>query len=208
MSKFLDGFKFGIMLQVAVGPVCFFVFQISVLNGIIPALLGTLGVTLIDGFYILLAILGIGKIIEKHKNAEKILKYFGSLVLITFGLYIFLSTLNNSSFVSHNTTPILKFNPFISTCLLTISNPLTIIFWTGVFATKTTRENMNFKELTLFGIGSVISTFVFLSLISIAGDFTKTFISNSLIMLLNILIGLLLIFFGIKPYIKLKRLKV
>lgn len=204
MSKFFDGFKFGIMLQVAVGPVCFFIFQISILNGIISALLGTLGFTLVDGLYIILAILGIAKIIEKYKNMEKILKYFGSLVLIIFGLYIFISSINNSSVTSYNITPILKFNSFISASLLTISNPLTIIFWTGVFASKTTGENMNLKELVLFGAGSVISTLVFLSIISIVGNFTKMFVSNYIIVLLNILVGLLLVFFGFKPYIKLK----
>lgn len=204
MRKFFDGFKFGIMLQVSIGPVCFFIFQISISIGIIPALLGTLGVTLVDAFYIILAILGIGKIIEKHKNMEQILKYFGSLVLIIFGLYIFVSSLNSSSVTAYNIPLVLKFNSFISACLLTISNPLTIIFWTGVFASKTASENMELKELVLFGIGSVISTLVFLSMISIVGNFTKIFVDNYIIILLNILVGLLLIFSGFKPYIKFK----
>lgn len=204
MNRFFDGFKFGIMLQIAVGPVCFFIFQISVLNGIIPALFGTLGVTLVDGLYILLAILGIGKIIEKNKNIEKIFKYFGSIVLIIFGGYILISAINSSSSISPDITSILKINPFISACLLTISNPLTIVFWTGVFASKTASENMNLKELASFGMGAVISTFVFLSLISVSGGFTKMYINNQIIILLNVLVGLMLVFFGFKPYVKVK----
>lgn len=204
MSKFLDGFKFGIMLQVAIGPVCFFIFQISISKGILPALLGTLGVTLIDGIYILSAILGIGKVIKKNKNIEKILKYFGSIVLIIFGFYIFISTIKNSSFETSNVALILKYNPFVNACLLTLSNPLTIMFWTGVFASKTAQENLNLKELSLFGLGSLLSTLIFLLMISIIGSFTKIFIGQYLIVILNILVGFILIFFGIKPYITTK----
>lgn len=40
--RLFDGFKFGIMLQIAVGPVCFFIFQISISQGLIPALLGNI----------------------------------------------------------------------------------------------------------------------------------------------------------------------
>ncbi len=202
MKRFFDGFKFGIMLQIAVGPVCFFIFQISVVNGILPALSGTLGVSLVDALYILLAVLGIGKLIEKNKNVEKILKYLGSFVLIIFGLYITVSALSSSYDLSFITADISKINPFISASLLTISNPLTIIFWTGVFDSKTASDNMSFRELTLFGIGSVASTFAFLSLISVVGHFTKIFINNDIITVLNVLIGFLLIFFGFKPYIK------
>lgn len=202
--RLFDGFKFGIMLQIAVGPVCFFIFQISISHGLIPALLGTLGVTLVDGLYILMAILGIGKLIERNKRIENILKYFGSLVLVLFGLYILIASTHNSSFLQSNVAKIVNFNPFISAILLTVSNPLTIIFWTGVFASKTANENMNFNELFLFGIGSIISTLAFLSLVSVMGYFTKIFINEYIIILFNVLVGTLLIFFGFKPYIKIR----
>lgn len=200
--KVIDGFKFGLMLQIAVGPVCFFIFQMAVSNGLISALVGTLGVTIIDGLYIFFAILGIGKLLEKNKNIKNILKYFGSFVLIVFGLYIVLNSSNSHSVSQFNITKSINQTPFLSAILLTLSNPLTIVFWSGVFASKTAEDNMDFKEVTLFGIGSLIATLIFLSLVSVFGCFTKSFVNEHLIMLLNIAVGFVLIFFGIKPYFK------
>jgi len=204
-TELIDGFKFGIMLQIAVGPVCFFIFQLSITTGLTSSLIGTLGVTLVDALYIILAILGIGKLIEKNSSLEKILKYFGSLVLIIFGLYICVTSLISISTPSTSAIPVMTTNPFISAILLTVSNPLTIIFWTGVFASKTTSEDMKFNEILLFGLGSIISTLAFLSFVSILGCFTKVFINVHIIVVLNMIVGILLLFFGVKPYIKIDR---
>lgn len=206
MNKIIDGFKFGMLLQIAIGPVCFFIFQITLSHGIIPALSAAIGVTLIDSFYIILAILGIGKFMEKNPETVKILKYFGSLVLILFGLSMLISLLGNSSPVNSSLAHFSKLRPFVSACLLTISNPLTIIFWTGVFASKTASDNMKFRELIFFGIGSIFSTLVFLSIISIVGHYTRMLINNQIIILLNIFIGTVLVFFGIKPFLRRKRI--
>lgn len=202
INKLFDGFRFGLMLQIAVGPVCFFIFQVAVSNGFLPAFAGTLGVTIIDGLYILLAILGIGKLIEKNHNMQKFLKYFGSFVLMVFGLYIVYGSLHYQTPSQSGITELVNKSPFISAILLTLSNPLTIVFWTGVFAAKTAEDDMKFKEVTLFGIGSLVATLIFLSLISVLGCFTKTFVNDNLTMILNIIVGFVLIFFGVKPYLK------
>lgn len=202
INKLLDGFKFGLMLQIAVGPVCFFIFQVAVSNGFLSAIAGTFGVTIIDGLYILLAIFGIGKLIEKNHNMQKFLKYFGSFILIVFGLYILYGSIHSQSLSQNSITEFVNKTPFISAILLTLSNPLTIVFWTGVFAAKTAQNNMKIREVSLFGIGSLIATLIFLSLISVLGCFTKTFVNDNLIMFLNIIIGFVLIFFGVRPYLK------
>ena len=61
----LKGFKFGMLLQFAVGPVCIFILQMASLRGFYMAEIGVLGVVLIDGIFIICAILGISSIIDK-----------------------------------------------------------------------------------------------------------------------------------------------
>lgn len=201
-NKLIDGFKFGMVLQFVLGPVFFFVFQTSMIKGLIPALLATLGVTAIDALYILLAVVGVGQLIEKNKKIETFLKYFGSLILIIFGIFLLFDTLRGDLSTSFNVADAAYQNPFLTAAILTLSSPLTIIFWTGVFASKTINENMKVNELTLFAIGALLSTLIFLSATSILGNFTKLFVNNHIISLLNIAVGLLLIFFGIKPLVK------
>lgn len=78
------GFRFGMLLQFAVGPVCIFIFQVSVLRGFYAAEAGVLGAVIVDGLFIMAAISGMARIIEKEK-VKTGLKFFGSVILLIFG---------------------------------------------------------------------------------------------------------------------------
>lgn len=196
------GFKFGMILQLAIGPVCIFIFQMASLRGFYIAASGVIGVLIIDGLYILAAILGIASIIER-KNTKMFLKVFGAIVLFIFGISTILSVFNIvvlPSLSLQNTTNLN--NVFFRTIILTISNPLTIIFWAGVFSTKLTEENMVKKDIYTFGLGALLSTASFLTLVALAGSLTRTFFPPYIIQLLNVLVGILLMYFSIKILIK------
>jgi threonine/homoserine/homoserine lactone efflux protein len=196
------GFKFGMLLQFAIGPVCIFIFQIASLKGFYIAETGVLGASLVDGLFIIVAIIGIASIIDR-KNIRVFLKIFGAAILFVFGIstilsqfdIIFLPSLSilNTSDSNH---------VFMRAIILTTSNPLTIIFWTGVFSTKIAEESMKRKDMYLFGLGAVVSTIFFLTLISLVGSFAKTFFSTNEIHILNMMVGFLLIYFSIKMLLK------
>lgn len=80
------GFRFGALLQVAVGPVCLFIFQTAASSGFGAAEAAVLAVTLADLFYVTAAILGIGALIERSSSARNIFKYLGAAVIILFGI--------------------------------------------------------------------------------------------------------------------------
>ena len=197
------GFRFGMLLQIAVGPVCLFIFQTAIASGFLAAESGVLGVVLVDTLYILLAILGVGTLLDKFDKTRIILKYFGAVVLVIFGLSNILGVFGISFLpglslaYGHESD-----NVFMKVLLLTLSNPLTILFWAGVFSTKLTEEKMNRVEIHLFGSGAILSTAFFLSLVAFAGSLINTFISNAIINTLNMLVGIVLIIFGIKTALK------
>ena len=72
------GFRFGMFLQIAVGPICLFIFQTAVTSGFFAAEIGVLGVVLIDALFILAAIFGIGKILNKYRSMKEHHSFFGS----------------------------------------------------------------------------------------------------------------------------------
>ncbi len=193
------GFKFGMLLQIAVGPVCIYIFNESVRKGVLSAFVGVIAVVLIDALFIGLSIVGISAIVKKK---EKLLKIFGSLVLIIFGIRMIVSALQITEFNNINLIEINYLKTFITVLFLTASNPLTIIFWSGVFSTKIIEEKFNRNDEIMFGIGAVFSTFLFLNFIVVLGQFTKNFLSLKYIMYLNILVGLVLIYFGLKLVLK------
>jgi len=195
----IKGFKFGILLQIAIGPICLFVFQTAVTHGFWAALYSVIGVALVDALFILVAIWGIGTLLEHNKQFKKIIQTFGAIVLIGFGISTLLSAFGISILPSMNFLPTQNFNSiFFKALLLTLSNPMTILFWAGVFSTKIVEDDMNTSGMYLFGLGAVISTLLFLSLISGIGVFANEFFPSILLTSFNILIGLLLIAFGIK----------
>lgn len=194
----LDGFKFGMLLQFAIGPVCIFIFQLTSQYGFYIGEIGVFGVTLVDGFYITAATLGIASIIDK-KNIRVFLKIFGAAVLFIFGLSTILSQFDINLLPSLSLLNITNSsNIFIRAVIITASNPLTIIFWAGIFSAKLTEEKINRQDIYPFGFGALLSTLFFLTLIALIGSFANMFFPANIIQILNIIVGFLLICFGIR----------
>ncbi|MEI4770040.1 LysE family transporter [Psychrobacillus sp. FJAT-51614] len=189
------GFQFGLFLQIAVGPVCLFIFQTAATSGFYIAEIGVLGVTIVDVFYIIAAIFGIGALLNKFKKLKSFIHYFGAAVLIIFGIS------NIIEFFSSSPITILEQsagNTLWKALLLTLSNPLTILFWAGVFSTKIGEENIKQKDLYFFGFGAVLSAFVFLTIISMLGSYLTILLEPNVIMGLNLFVGIVLLLFGVK----------
>lgn len=193
------GFKFGILLQIAIGPVFIYIFKTATEYGVVAAEAGVLAAVLIDAIYVILAIVGIGAVLEKPK-VKRNLKYFGAIILVYFGLSVILAVFGIDiipSFKNLSNTS-LATNAFVTTLILTASSPLTILFWTGVFATKVSCEGYSKKEMKLFGLGAVLATLIFLGSSAFISSLLNVIITKEMIDILNIFVGILLIGFGVK----------
>ena len=89
IQRYFSGLRFGMLLQIAIGPMCLMVFNTAKNAGFWVAMSLVLAVALVDAFYIALASVGISRIMEKE-SVKKIFKVVGALVLILFGLNIIL----------------------------------------------------------------------------------------------------------------------
>ncbi len=201
---FIKGFRFGMLLQLAIGPVCIYIFQSSINYGFSSAFMGALGVTFIDALYIMLAIYGLGNLIEKNKMIKKILGYFGGIILLIFGVASILGIFGI------NILPSIKLfsksnssNVLFNVILLTLSNPLTILFWTGVFSARLTEVEGGLKDFYLFGLGSILSTLFFLGGISILGSKIGLLFNQTFMNILNLVVGFAIVIFGLKTLTKL-----
>ena len=200
LKKYFSGLKFGLLLQIAVGPMCLMVFNTAKNVGFLVALSLVLAIALVDTFYITLAGLGVSKLLEKEK-IKKIFKIIGSLVLILFGINIILNVFGINIIPGLNLKPT-STNIFIQGLVLTLSNPITIVFWGSVLTTKIIEDKLKKKELIIFSIGLVSATLLFLTSVAILGTVLSSFIPDNISSMLNIVVGILIIFFGIKMFIK------
>jgi len=202
---FINGFKFGMILQFAVGPVCLYILNISLLGSLPVALCGMLGVTLVDALFVMLAIFGIDSLLSRSEKISRILRYMGGIILIIFGMMMLYSIIKN-----YQNEGLLKEldnaaryhisagHAFINAMLLTLSSPLTIIFWGGVFATKISDEMLSKQQLYRFGFGAVSATFFSLTMVALIASRLSVLFSPFAIFLLNSLVSILLIGYGLR----------
>ncbi|MEG0562288.1 MAG: LysE family transporter [Cetobacterium sp.] len=201
----LEGFKFGMLLQIAIGPVCMYIFSLGVNEKFFMAFFGVLGVVLADGIYILLAILGISSFLKNEKIQKKF-NILGSIIIIIFGMELFLGYFGISILPKLNIFQNSNSNlPFIKAFLLTGANPMTILFWMGVFSTKTSDSSFTKNSICLFALGSLLSTLLFLSLIAFIGSTTSNFLPERYLSILSAIVGISLIYFGIKKGMTIKK---
>lgn len=200
----VKGLSFGMLLQLAIGPICLLVFNTATTEGVFKAMEVVFAVSIIDLLFISLSLLGISFIFNK-KNLMYFFNIFSGLILIIIGLNLVLSVFDIS--LIHNIQflrNLFKDNFFLIGIILTLSNPLTIIFWSSVFSKNVADNGYTKTNLIFFAMGCILATFLFLSFISILGIYFNRFLSNNIVSILNIIIGLLIIFFGFKMLVRKK----
>ncbi|WP_028974057.1 LysE family translocator [Spirochaeta cellobiosiphila] len=199
ISILWKGLLTGLILQFSIGPVFLLLLNITISNGFIFGLAGIVAATIVDYLFITAAILGLGRLLNT-KRGQLVLGTIGSAILIIFGIYFFVGTMNTPLSEDQNLMKMTSLiQPFITTFVLTISSPLTIVFWTAVFATKAVELQLSKNELVVFGIGAGGATFLFLSIVLF---FLGQFIPMGIVPFLNIGVSLLLIFYGLSRLYK------
>ena len=195
MKIFKNGLLTGLLLQLAIGPVFFFILNLTLQRTILDGLIAVLAVTIVDYFYITLAIFGIGHFLE-NKRVKKIFGIVSSIVLIIFGVIIISDVIGTDLSTDLDTNSSNLFTSFTSVFFLTISSPMTIVFFTSLFAAKAVEYNYSKWELLIFGLATGSATFLFLGTSVILFSLIGGAIPVIVIRILNILVGILLIGYG------------
>lgn len=203
MKRLLQGFRFGVLLQIAIGPVFVFVLKTAVQSGRGAAFGAALAATLVDAIFVSLAILGIGGLLEKP-GAQRVLKVTGAIVLAYFGFGMLLGSFGIQIIpgLGNLVEKVPVTNAFLYGFVLTASSPLTILFWTGVFATKLSGENFNRRDMMRFGAGAVLTTLVSLSLVAVVGGTFESALPPEVMKWLNVLVGVILAGFALRMLLR------
>ena len=191
-----QGLAFGMLLQLSVGPVCLGVFQKGLSGRLAPALWMVLGVALADGLYIALALAGVTALLEI--SALRIaLGLLGAATLAWFGWRTLRSAASVAKPASGGEGALgsLRYG-----FVLTLTNPLTALFWTGVFAGLAAGSfGADRAAATAFGLGCVGATLLFLTGVATSGRaLGRLLASPAALLWLNRAVGAFLIAFALK----------
>jgi threonine/homoserine/homoserine lactone efflux protein len=195
MKTLLNGLLTGLFLQLAIGPIFFFILSLAVESDLVVAWAGVLGVVLADYFYVALSILGIDKLID-HPKVKRTFGLVSALVIVVFGAYLLWVAIRGAQGAAASGERTMV-SAFVSSFFLTISSPLTLFFWSSIFAVKAIEKDYDKKGIRIFGVGAGLSTLIFLGATVTIVSMLHTSLPENLVAILNIIVAAVMMGYGL-----------
>lgn len=193
----LNGISFGLLLAVLIGPVFFTLIQTSIEKGFSKAILVSFGIILSDIFYILLAHLGVTKLL-RNQHYDQLLAYIGGIVLISFGIFSLYNSKTEMKLTSTSVEAKGRFRYILRGFLINGLSPFVLLFWVG--AMSLARVEYNYKGTELFAFFAIIVIVVIITdlLKALLAVRLRQFITPRFFKVMNILVGVVFSLFGLR----------
>lgn len=194
-ALFLKGFIIGLSLAVVVGPIAILCMQQTLVHGFYAGIACGLGVATADGLYGAIAGFGLSFITDILHDYQFWLQLGGGILLCYLGVITFRRTISTSQ---TQPTATRLFNMYLSTCILTLSNPMTLIPLSALLATLEVSATVERSELILllfagFFCGSLLWWIILTTIITLF----KAYISKKTLILINRTAGIIICLFGL-----------
>jgi L-lysine exporter family protein LysE/ArgO len=196
MNVFLSYILLGLSLAAPIGPINAAQIDRGIRNGFMHAWLIGVGAVVADGVYMLVVYIGIVQFLE-NSFMKTFLWFFGCFVLIYTGVETLLNANKLNLENSRSREPLIK--SFFSGFFMSISNPLTILFWLGIYGSVLAKTAASYESshLILYSSAIFIGLLIWdITMAGIASNFRK-FLTSQLLVGISLLSGVSLIGFGI-----------
>lgn len=132
MHLFIQGIVLGCSIAAPVGPIGVFCIRRTLAHGMLSGLISGLGAATADAVYGFIAVFGISAVSVFLLDYQQYLRFFGGLFLLYIGYKTFKAMPSTDKALEKGKNPgLLK--AYVSTMLLTITNPLTIFSFAAIF---------------------------------------------------------------------------
>jgi threonine/homoserine/homoserine lactone efflux protein len=198
LSVVINGLITGMILQLAIGPIFLYVAGLTIEQSAAEGFAAVLAVTLVDFLFIVCAIMGVGRLLEREK-IKKMMGIGSSLVLCYFGFMMFRDSIGTGAITALAVSSFQGsvFSSFTKAFILTASSPLTVIFWTGIFTARSIEKGFNRKQLWVFGLAAGTTTPLFLGGSVLVFSALRSSISFAFAGTLNMIVGIILMLYGV-----------
>jgi threonine/homoserine/homoserine lactone efflux protein len=197
MRIFLNGLTTGLILQFALGPVFFLVVDMVLQRTLSDGFIAAAAVTIADYLYIFLAAAGAGVLLARNR-ARMVSGLAGGAVLMAYGLYLmlpgFIAPFRNEVVIA--CSPDYRAS-FLVAFMLTLSSPLTMVFWAALFTSKALEHGYSSSSLAFFGFSAGLATPLFLGTTVLAVSVLKASATPTAINSLHLLAGSVMTGYGI-----------
>ncbi|WP_125152374.1 LysE family translocator [Clostridium rectalis] len=157
-----------------------------------------LGAATADAIYGSIAALGITVISDFLIKQVFWLQFIGGIFLLYLGIKTFLSKPRED----HNSEVPKVTNVYVSTLFLTITNPMTIVSFTGIFAGVGIASTNNYKHSMLLVLGVFLGSVLWWVILSTSISIFRNKIGFRILNLINKISGIIIIVFAMVCFTK------
>jgi threonine/homoserine/homoserine lactone efflux protein len=195
LGLFIKGLIIGFSIAAPVGPIGILCIQRTLSGGNVQGLVTGLGAATADALYGFIAAFGLTFISNFIVDQSIWFRLIGGLFLCYLGIQAFLKKTQAQTVATVNNT---KLSAYGTTFFLTLTNPMTILFFAGIFAgLGIVSESIRYASAGLMVIGVFAGSaawWLFLS--SVTGIFRNK-INESKLALVNKISGCVILAFGV-----------
>jgi L-lysine exporter family protein LysE/ArgO len=196
LSIFFSYILLGLTLAAPIGPVNAAQLDKGIKNGFFHAWLVGVGAVVADGVYMLVVYMGMVNFIDTP-FIKTFLWLFGCFVLVYTGVEGLMGAGKIQVNNNHRDEPAYK--SFISGFIMSITNPLTILFWLGIYGSVLAKTAAEYgkTELIIYSGAIFIGLLLWdVTMAALSSSFRR-FLTNRLLILISAVSGLSLIGFGV-----------
>jgi len=215
MAILINGILFGLLLSFLFGPAFFLLLETSIKKGFKSAFFLDIGILLSDAIYLLAAFFVAEKINIWLTNNDYI-KYIAGLIFVSLGINSIVKNYRNMKrdnpekkikkeldLSAEKESNIYPFNMIIKGIGLNAINPGVLVFWIAACTYATEKLKIVTGIDFAYYFGATLSTVFFIDLLKIyfSSKLNKS-LNNWTISLVGLIIGCVLVFFGIAICLK------
>lgn len=192
---FLKGFAIGFSIAAPVGPIGILCIQRTLTGGNFQGLITGLGAATADALYGFIAAFGLTFISNFLVDQSNWFRIIGGLFLCYLGIRAFLRKPQEQKVSVANSS---NLSAYGTTFFLTLTNPMTILFFAGIFAgLGIVSESSDYASAGLMVIGVFIGSGAWWLILSGATGIFRNKISEGKLALVNKFSGLIILAFGV-----------
>lgn len=199
MNIILQGFLLGLSISLPIGPTNIEVLRRGLKEGWKSAALFVLGNLVALVFYLLLIIFGLS-FLTQSKLFNNLLSLFGIIVLF----YLSYSAIKD--FFSEKEyklgTKIESEKNFLPGIILTISNPVVLLFWTGILSSSFNNKQQSLFNGFLLSLGIILGDVMFFVFYIFLIHKGRKYLNKNAFRYFSLIAGLILIYFAINFGVK------
>ncbi|MBO1513607.1 LysE family transporter [Metabacillus bambusae] len=186
----------GLSLAAPIGPVNAAQLDKGIKGGFFNAWLVGLGATIADLFYMLLVYLGLVNFLE-IPFIKSFLWIFGFFVLVYTGMESLLGA--GKITIQNQRAKVTYSRSFMSGFFMSLANPLTIMFWLGIYGSVLANAVTSYStnQLILYSSAIIIGLLIWDFTMACVASTFRRFLTNQLLITISVISGLSLIGFGL-----------